>query len=133
MDFDYWNNKLTTFPGLFFLNSFLYRLFYLFGFSFEPLNFFRAVNSILSFILIYLLSKFKFFTSERNTFIFQLIITIFPLNYFYNFLYYTDVISLFSIIFYYYINFEKYSRLSIFIVNILFILGRFYLCALQTK
>ena len=107
--FKEWNNKLTTFPGTFFFVSFFIKLLKLFNFEINENNsikisrLFVVIISIFSFILL------SFFKKKNNVeqdlkYKFQLIIGLFPINFFYNFLYYTDTFSIFSLILFFYLN-----------------------------
>ena len=107
--FNSWNNKLTTFPGTFFFGSIFLKLFHFFHFQINETNsikierLFIIIISIFSFILL------SFFKKKNNVeqdlkYKFQLIICLFPINFFYNYLYYTDTFSIFSLILFFYLN-----------------------------
>ena len=104
-----WNDKLTTFPGTFFFGSLYLKIFHLLNFqindknSIQILRLFIVIISIFSFILL------SFFKKKNNIekdlkYKFQLIICLFPINFFYNYLYYTDAFSIFSLIIFFYLN-----------------------------
>ena len=107
--FKSWNNKLTTFPGTFFIVSMFFKLLNLFNIEINENNainiarLFIVIISIFSFILL------SFFKKKNNIeqdlkYKLQLIICLFPINFFYNFLYYTDALSIFSLILFFYFN-----------------------------
>ena len=107
--FKSWNNKLTTFPGTFFIVSMFFKLLNLFNIEISEHNainiarLFIVIISIFSFILL------SFFKKKNNIeqdlkYKLQLIICLFPINFFYNFLYYTDALSIFSLILFFYFN-----------------------------
>lgn len=104
-----WNGKLTTFPGTFFFVSLFLKIFNLLNFQINENNsiqisrLFVIIISIFSFILL------SFFKKKNNIeqdlkYKFQLIIGLFPINFFYNYLYYTDTFSIFSLIVFFYLN-----------------------------
>ena len=107
--FKYWNNKLTTFPGTFFLSSIFLKLFYLLQIpinnnnSIKIVRMFTIIISTISFIL---LGQFKKKNNIDNSLIskLRLLIGFFPINFFYNFLYYTEAFSIFSLILFFYFN-----------------------------
>ena len=108
-NFKYWNNKLTTFPGTFLLSSLFMKLFYLLQIpisdndSIKIVRMFSIIISTFSFIVLGLFKKKL--NPERNLlYKFQILISFLPINFFYNFLYYTDTFSIFSLILYFYIN-----------------------------
>ena len=107
--FNYWNNKLTTFPGTFLFGSIFLKLLNLLHFNINENNsiqisrLFIVIISIFSFILL------SFFKKKNNIeqdlqYKIQLIISLFPINFFYNYLYYTDAFSIFSLILFFYLN-----------------------------
>ena len=104
-----WNDKLTTFPGTFFFGSIFLKIFHFFHFEINENNsikiarLFIAIISILSFIFLSFFKK-KNGIEQDLKFKFQLIICLFPINFFYNFLYYTDAFSIFSLIVFFYLN-----------------------------
>ena len=104
-----WNDKLTTFPGTFFFGSIFLKIFHFFHFEINENNsikiarLFIAIISILSFIFLSFFKK-KNGIEQDLKFKFQLIICLFPINFFYNFLYYTDAFSIFSLIIFFYLN-----------------------------
>ena len=107
--FNYWNNKLTTFPGTFLISSIFLKLFYLLQIPINSNNsitivrMFTIIISTCSFIL---LGLFKKKNSTDNSLInnLRLLIGFFPINFFYNFLYYTETFSIFSLILFFYLN-----------------------------
>ena len=108
-NFKSWNNKLTTFPGTFLFVSFFIKLFNFFNIEIDQNNsikisrLFIAIISIFSFILLSFFKK-KTNIEQDLKYKFQLIICLFPINFFYNFLYYTDTFSIFSLILFFYLN-----------------------------
>ena len=108
-NFKSWNNKLTTFPGTFLFVSFFIKLFNFFNIEIDQNNsikisrLFIAIISIFSFILLSFFKK-KTNIEQDLKYKFQLIIGLFPINFFYNFLYYTDTFSIFSLILFFYLN-----------------------------
>ena len=106
--FKYWNNKLTTFPGTFLLSSVFLKLFYVFQIpinennSIKIVRIFTIIISILSFIILGLFRK----KNAELSLIYklQLLIGFFPINFFYNFLFYTESFSIFSLILFFYLN-----------------------------
>ncbi len=124
-DFTYWNPKLTTFPGLFFFSAFIMKILKILDFLKFPMIYnLRGVNVVFGLILSFVFSNFKFYNTEKNTLIFQLILTFLPINYFYNFLFYTDTLSILLIAYYYYLNIgrdESGSKIWKFIVRLFLI------------
>jgi alpha-1,2-glucosyltransferase len=128
--FKSWNNKLTTFPGTFFIASMFFKLINLFKIEINENNsikiarLFIVIISIFSFILL------SFFKKKNNIeqdlkYKLQLIICLFPINFFYNFLYYTDALSIFSLILFFYVNlYANKNYLFRFLSGILCILIR---------
>jgi hypothetical protein len=116
-NFKYWNNKLTTFPGTFLLSSFFLKLFYCFQIPINDNNsikiarIFTIIISIASFMILGLFRKKNVEQSLINKL--QLLIGFFPINFFYNFLFYTDTFSVFSLILFFYLN--LYSSKNIFL------------------
>lgn len=104
--YSYWNKKLTTFPGLFYTSAWLYRVFNRMDIAGALLNQLRSFNVIYGILFAYLLTKFKFFNTERNNKIFTATLALLPISYFYNFLYYTDTLSNLLVAFYFYLNFK---------------------------
>lgn len=82
-----------------------------------PLNLLRGINAILGWLYSILIGNFHFYNRDENTFTFQIICTLLPINFFYNFLYYTDTLSTLLITYYYYLNFTESSKKNIFIVH----------------
>jgi alpha-1,2-glucosyltransferase len=114
-DYTYWNSKLTTFPGLFIISSLLYSIFQsiivIDGFSFL-----RIINSQYGVGLAWVVGKFDEMNSQENNFIFQLIVTLLPINYFFNFLFYTDGLSTFLVMLYLGVGgWSKGSRFIVFL------------------
>lgn len=108
-NFKYWNNKLTTFPGTFILSSYCLKLFYLFQIPINQNNSIKIVRlftifvSILSFIILGFFRK-KVNTEQSIIYKLQLLICFLPINFFYNFLFYTETFSIFSLILFFYLN-----------------------------
>ena len=107
-DFKKWNNNLTTFPGTFILSSFFLKLFSYFKIQneFHPIKIVRLfpiLISSFSFILLGLFQK-KMNIDNRLIKKMQLLICFLPINFFYNFLYYTETFSICSLIIYFYLN-----------------------------
>jgi hypothetical protein len=55
-DYDYWDPKLTTFPGMYFLSSTLRLLFYVSGIS-VPIQQYRVFNVVYSILLYWMLRR----------------------------------------------------------------------------
>ena len=104
-----WNNKLTTFPGTFFLRSNFFKLINILNIPLTDNTYiilarlFIVIISILSFIILSLFKK-KNIIEKDLKYKLQLIICLFPINFFYNFLYYTDALSIFSLLLFFYLN-----------------------------
>ena len=107
--FKSWNNKLTTFPGTFFIVSVFFKLLNFFHIEITEDNsiilarLFIVIISIISFMLLSLFKK-KNNIEQDLKYKLQIIICLFPINFFYNYLYYTDAISIFSL----YLKFLSY-------------------------
>ena len=107
-NFKYWNNKLTTFPGTFLLSSFFLKIFYLLQIPINDTNsikivrMFSIIISTFSFIILSLFKK-KINPERKLLYKFQLLISFLPINFFYNFLYYTETFSIFSLILFFYV------------------------------
>lgn len=107
--FKSWNNKLTTFPGTFFIVSVFFKLLNFFHIEITEDNsiilarLFIVIISIISFMLLSLFKK-KNNIEQDLKYKLQIIICLFPINFFYNYLYYTDAISIFSLILFFYFN-----------------------------
>ena len=107
--YKYWNNKLTTFPGTFLISSIFLKLFYLLQIpinnnnSITIVRLFTLIISTLSFILLGLFRKKNNpdYSIINNL---RLLVGFFPINFFYNFLYYTETFSIFSLILFFYLN-----------------------------
>lgn len=85
------------------------------------LIFLRGLNVFYGVVFSYITGNFKFYNNDDNTVIFQMILTLLPINFFYNFLYYTDTLSTLLVTSYYYMNFSQtYSKKSLFIVRLFF-------------
>lgn len=102
-EFSYWNPKLTTFPGLFLISSFLAYFFNLMGLIRSGLNFLRGVNVFYGWLFSYFAGSASLYNTPLNTLYFQMVLTLLPINYFYNFLFYTDTLST-LLVFYYLIT-----------------------------
>ena len=107
--FDSWNNKLTTFPGTFFLVSIFFKIFNFFNIQITEKNSIKIARLFIVIISIFSFIILSFFRKKNNIeqdlkYKFQLIICLFPINFFYNFLYYTDAFSIFSLILFFYLN-----------------------------
>ena len=107
-DFKKWNNNLTTFPGTFILSSFFLKLFSYFKIQneFHPIKIVRLFPIIISSFSFILLGFFQKKMNIDNRLIkkMQLLICFLPINFFYNFLYYTETFSICSLIIYFYLN-----------------------------
>ena len=120
-NFTYWNNKLTTFPGTFFTASLFMKFIHLLNDSIPLLMSARLFTLIISIFSFFLLGKF----SSDNSTVFRLIILLLPINYFYNFLFYTDTFSTFGLILYFYFGLKEQKRsIPIFITAMLSVLMR---------
>lgn len=101
-NYTYWNNKLTTFPGVFFLGSIWLKL--LNGINLLSQSFIlplRLLTVIMSIATTYTLSLFAN-NKENNGLSFIMTMSLFPFLFFYNFLFYTDTYSnLFLTLFFY--------------------------------
>jgi alpha-1,2-glucosyltransferase len=104
-----WDNKLTTFPGTFFIGSLFFKIFHFLHIPITEKNSIKiarlliVIISILSFIILSLFKKKNSIEPDLK-YKFQLIISLFPINFFFNFLYYTDALSIFSLILFFYLN-----------------------------
>jgi alpha-1,2-glucosyltransferase len=113
-DYTYWNDKLTTFPGLFYISSWLFFIFSgIIGT--DALSFLRLINSLYGVGTTWISRKFDHMNSKENNLLFQLIITLLPINYFFNFLYYTDSLSI-MLVFSFYYGVERLKKKYSFIV-----------------
>jgi len=107
--FNYWNDKLTTFPGTFLLSSVFLKIFSLFNIKINEnnaikiLRLFTVIIGITSFFLLGLFKK-KLNVDQSLLLKFQLLAGFFPINYFFNFLFYTETFSNLSLIIYFYLN-----------------------------
>lgn len=120
-NFTYWNNKLTTFPGTFFITSLFMKFVHLINDAIPLLMSARLFTLIISIFSFFILGKF----SSDNSSIFRLIITLLPINYFYNYLFYTDTFSTFGLILYFYFGLkEKKNFILLFITAIISVLMR---------
>lgn len=120
-NFTYWNSKLTTFPGTFFTASLFMKFVHLINDSIPLLMSARLFTLIISIFSFFLLGKF----SSDNCSVFRLIITLLPINYFYNYLFYTDTFSTFGLILYFYFGLkENKNFILIFITAMLSVLMR---------
>jgi alpha-1,2-glucosyltransferase len=129
-DFFYWNSKLTTFPGLFVLSYFLMFIFSSF-LNIDGFSFLRLVNSLYGTGLSFLSSKFDYMNNRANSLMFQMIVTLLPINYFYNFLFYTDSLST-LLVFSFYYGVNRWKKRNSFIV-IIFNLDWPFSCLSETK
>ncbi|CAF0833560.1 unnamed protein product [Brachionus calyciflorus] len=126
-NYNEWNDKITTLPGLYLLSTSVIRIFQLFLKETEPLSlcgtyWLRLSNVVLSTFNFVLL--FKIFThlnskglqNIKYPNLFSLIsafsLSLFPLNYFFQFLYYTDTGSTFFILLCYYFQLKSKYDLS---------------------
>ena len=108
-NFTYWNNKLTTFPGAFILSSIFLKLLYLLQITVNEDNAIRLLRMfsiIISIFSFFLLGKFRKKPNLEKSIIYKmrLLIGFFPISFFYNFLYYTEPFSIFSLILFFYLN-----------------------------
>lgn len=107
-DFKKWNPSLTTFPGTFLLSSYFLKLFSYFKIQneFHPIKIVRLLPIFISSFSFILLGLFKKKINIDNRLIkkMQLLICFFPINFFYNFLFYTETFSICSLIIFFYLN-----------------------------
>ena len=108
-NFEYWNSKLTTFPGTFLLSSIFLKLSNSLQVHINDnnsLKILRMFSIIISSLTFYILGFFKKKTNVEKYILhrFQLLICFLPINFFYNFLYYTDTFSIFSLVVFFYLN-----------------------------
>ena len=107
--FKHWNSKLTTFPGTFFISSIFLKLLFLLKITVNEDNmirFLRMFTIIISIFSFFLLGSFKKKANLEKSIIYKirLLIGFFPISFFYNFLYYTEPFSIFSLIIFFYLN-----------------------------
>lgn len=106
-NYRYWNSKLTTFPGTFICTSFFLKLLNVFKISINfknVLNYSRLLVIIVNSCSFMLLSlyKNKNVINNNNNAKLKLSIIFFPINYFFNFLFYTESFSIFSLLLHFY-------------------------------
>ena len=107
--FKSWNNKLTTFPGTFFVVSLFFKILNFFTIQITEKNAIKIARLFIIIVSIFSFIMLSFFRKKNNIeqdlkYKFQLIICLFPINFFFNFLYYTDAFSIFSLILFFYLN-----------------------------
>lgn len=122
-NYNYWNKKLTTFPGSFFLTSLFLKFIGLFTKKFSFILFARIFTLIISNITILILGRFNDEANEKQKdyqYTFQLIITLIPINFFYNFIFYTDTFSTLSLVIYFYFGLKKDKNFFISLVTSIF-------------
>ena len=119
--YNYWNNKLTTFPGTFITaSSFLKLVNFFKGKNFEDFDYIkycRLFNLLISSLSALLIGLYN---SSSNKFL--ITITLLPINCFYNFLFYTDSFSTISLIYFFYVilnNKNKFLVLCTIIISVL--------------
>ena len=121
--YNYWNNKLTTFPGTFIIaSSFLKLINFFKGKKFEYFDYIkysRLFNILISSLSVLLLGLFK---SSSNKFL--ITITLLPINFFYNFLFYTDSFSTISLIYFFYVILNNKNKFLILCTIIISVLAR---------
>ena len=118
--YNYWNKQLTTFPGSFLLTSFFLKFVGLFTKKFSFITFSRIFTLIISNITILILGKFNDETNGKQKiydYIFQLIITLIPINFFYNFIFYTDAFSTLGLVTYFYFGLKKEKNFFISLIT----------------
>ncbi len=111
-NYSYWNPKLTTFPGLFASSAIFHHILTVMDIASDYLSQFRLFNVIYGIILAYILGKFKFYNTNENTLMFQMVTTILPISFFYNFIYYTDTLSSLLVTLYFYMNLANQNSTS---------------------
>ncbi|RIA92946.1 Glycosyltransferase Family 59 protein [Glomus cerebriforme] len=107
-----WNPKLTTPPGLYIISNLIIKpLSTIFLHDLCSINFLRAINILFGIglyqILWKLIIKLNPFQDRDLLSINALILSIFPVGWFYNFLYYTDSGSTFFVLWSYLLSLEK--------------------------
>ena len=125
LDFSFWEHKLTTFPGLFLFSAIVMKIIFIFVPA-NPLKFLRLLNVGLGLSLDYILDYFLPFNSLENTNLLKLLIIYLPINYFYNFLFYTDTLSIILIIYYFYLNIHKQDKYKTENKKFYFFIGNFF-------
>ena len=103
----YWNKKLTTFPGVFIISAIFYNIVNLLT-RVQFVHFLRTFNSFNGTFIGAISCASGQFNTHVNKMIFQLLVVFLPINYFFNFLFYTDTFS----------NSIVYSKTTNFIVII---------------
>lgn len=91
------------------------------------LKFLRFFNVCLAFSQDYILDNFSRFNSTENKNILKLLIIYLPINYFYSFLFYTDMISIVLIMYYFSLNIcknEEYKKTN---KPFYFLIGKIFL------
>jgi alpha-1,2-glucosyltransferase len=104
-DFSYWNEKITTPPGLYFFSIGLKYLFGL-GCALAELRFTNIVFLFGIGLLVYLIVIKKTKENHLTAALHSFSVALFPFVFFFSFLYYTDVGSLFFVLLSYYLCLE---------------------------
>ncbi|XP_072158375.1 dol-P-Glc:Glc(2)Man(9)GlcNAc(2)-PP-Dol alpha-1,2-glucosyltransferase isoform X2 [Bemisia tabaci] len=119
-DFQTWDPKITTLPGLYYLTTFAIRGL---GFFFAgircdlyTLRFANVVGTLMNFLLFYLI-HLKIHEKKQDgmslkVFLSALNLSIFPVLYFFSFLYYTDVISTSFVLLMFFLHLCNLSNLA---------------------
>lgn len=100
-EFNYYNSKLTTFPGMFIITTIVWKIMSFFSL---PLIHFRFIPLVASLITFYFINKFsdKMFLNSNQKFYFSMLAYFLPINYFFYFVYYTESLSNLSVVLYFY-------------------------------
>ena len=121
-NYNYWNSKLTTFPGTFFSAAAFLKFVYFFKKKYEEYDYIkysRLFNILISSLSILLLGLYK-----SNSKKFLISISLLPINFFYNFLFYTDSFSSLSLIYFFYVILNKSNNLLVLCTIFITILAR---------
>lgn len=98
-NFEHWDPKITTFPGLYYVSYLLYCVFA----AVKPItcmpSVLRSVNVLLSYGLLFILKqcRSKVTGSDSDSWRVAAVLFSYPVNFFYYYLYYTDTFSTFSL------------------------------------
>jgi alpha-1,2-glucosyltransferase len=131
-DYTYWNPKLTTFPGLFIISSWLFFICSAF-IGTDAFSFFRLINSLYGAGFGWLVGDVDRMIPRDKNFLFQMICIFLPVNYFFNFLYYTDSLSTLLVFAFYAGVYNRINKKYLFLVFFLLIKYRSFCSLCKTE
>mmetsp|Transcript_19534 Transcript_19534/g.18868 ORF Transcript_19534/g.18868 Transcript_19534/m.18868 type:complete len:540 (+) Transcript_19534:194-1813(+) len=114
----YWDPKITTFPGIYLFSAGAYKLISyplreIFGIHVTcSFSFLRLMNTVLSAISPFLYSacRRKVRPTAGDSTLIGILLFLYPVNFFYYFLYYTDTASTLSVVMVYYLAFQPSNQ-----------------------